>query len=102
MNALEATSNVRTHLVRVVDGPAEGLFMLLTPLSETGETWDVEFSAPISINGEVFDEPMDVRITLKADQEFLASYRIEPVRGTTKSLIGALFPGVTRFVDVPA
>lgn len=100
MNALELTQVTRTLLAQVTHGPAEGLFLLLTPLSETGEIWDLEFSAPITISGQVFDEPFDVRVNLQVDRDFLASYEIEPVSGATRAQIAALFPRVTRFVDV--
>ena len=101
MNALEATQISRSVLARVTNGPAKGLFLLLTPLSETGEIWDLEFSEPVTIDGQVFDEPMDVRIDLQIDREFLASYEIQPVQGATRSEISAHFPKVTRFVDLP-
>lgn len=100
MNALEAIHDVRTIIARVSGGPAEGLFVLLTPLSDAGDVWDVEFSAPVPIDGQVMDEPMDVRVSLQADRAFLASYEIEPVSGATRSDVLAHFPRVTRFVNV--
>lgn len=101
MNALDGTQIRRTLLAQVTYGPARGHFLLLTPLSETGDLWDLEFSAPVTIDGQVFDEPMDVRCNLQTDREFLASFEIRPVVGASRSQIAALFPGVTLFVDVP-
>jgi len=101
MNALEATQISRSVLAQVTNGPAQGLFLLLTPLSKTGDVWDLEFSEPVTVDGQVFDEPMDVRIDLQIDREFLASYEIQPVQGATRSEISAHFPKVTRFVDLP-